>query len=337
MEKPLGVPDSSRVQDLPWRPLFPAAVFEVFDGAAFSWWIAGGYAIEQAVGRAFREHGDIDVLVFHRDQAAIREHLKNWDCWMADPPGSLRPWPIGEDLPASVHDVWCRPTPDDPWALQLMVDRAKDGQWVSRRDPWVGRPVVELGDDHWLVPEVQLFYKGKEPRPKDEIDFQAVLPLLSVAQLQWLTDAMRAAYGPQNRWLSIAEKLLLFREALPADLSAVLQMLGSDFAWPVAAIPDVIEACRAAGLINLGGDLQIKGQGKRWESPNFGIWIFEPEFSAPDRAGQIEAAAQAALRKFGSIGIDEMLAEARANCPFTPELETPLQDHLLFSWDIRRP
>jgi len=323
-------------QDLPWRPLSPAAVFALFDGVAFPWWIAGGYAIERAVGRALREHGDIDVLVFHRDQAAIRAHLKDWDCWMADPPGSLRPWPVGEDLPASVHDVWCRSTPDDPWALQLMVDRAKDGQWVSRRDPWVGRPVAELGDDHWLVPEVPLFYKAKEPRPRDHQDFNEVLSLLTSDQCQWLGDAIRAAYGVGNGWLDCLERFSLFRDALPPELFARMQVLVRDCAWPVSAIPAVIEACRGAGLINLGGDLQVKGPRGRWESPHVGVWIFEPEFSAPDPDAQVEAAARAALRKFTSVSAEDMWAGA-SQYPFLEELSDPLEDHLLFSWVARRP
>ncbi|MFF9097395.1 nucleotidyltransferase domain-containing protein [Streptomyces sp. NPDC014802] len=32
----------------------------MFAGADFPWWIAGGYAIELAVGRELRPHGDLE-------------------------------------------------------------------------------------------------------------------------------------------------------------------------------------------------------------------------------------------------------------------------------------
>ncbi|MFD4171693.1 nucleotidyltransferase domain-containing protein, partial [Streptomyces albidoflavus] len=42
------------------------------------WWIAGGYAVELAVGRAFRAHADIDVLLLREDQLAAQRALAGW-------------------------------------------------------------------------------------------------------------------------------------------------------------------------------------------------------------------------------------------------------------------
>jgi len=50
-------------------------VAAVFSRADVPWWIAGGYAIELAVGHAFREHEDIGVLLLRRDQLAVQEVL----------------------------------------------------------------------------------------------------------------------------------------------------------------------------------------------------------------------------------------------------------------------
>lgn len=46
-----------------------------------------------------------------------------------------------------------------------------------------------------LAPEIQLFFKAKRPRPKDEIDFAAVLPLLTAQQRRWLSDALAYSFG----------------------------------------------------------------------------------------------------------------------------------------------
>src|SRR5881397_1580408 len=91
-----------------WTPLSLPRLRNLFASAEFPWWVAGGYAIELAVGRSFREHEDIDVLILRRDQTAVRRWLAKWECWAADPPGHLRPWQMKEVLPLGAHDVWCR-------------------------------------------------------------------------------------------------------------------------------------------------------------------------------------------------------------------------------------
>ncbi|MET9554360.1 amino acid transporter [Streptomyces sp. NPDC006645] len=189
-----------------WEPAPLAEVVRLFSGLRCPWWIAGGHAIELAVGHVFRPHGDIDVLLLRRDQLAAQRVLAGWEWWAADPPGTLRPWAAGELLPAGVHDIWCRPGPGAPWRIQLMLDESQDGEWISRRDPRVRRPVHELGTASadgvpYLTPEVQLYYKAKAPRPKDEEDFTAVLPLLTGDRRDWLAGAISLAYGA-HPWLA---------------------------------------------------------------------------------------------------------------------------------------
>ncbi|MET9343391.1 hypothetical protein [Nonomuraea sp. NPDC003804] len=84
--------------ETPWGCWEPAPLEEVvalFGASTVPWWVSGGYAIELAVGRPFREHGDVDVSVLRRDHLAVRRLLAGWDCHVADPPGTLRPWPVG--------------------------------------------------------------------------------------------------------------------------------------------------------------------------------------------------------------------------------------------------
>lgn len=169
------------------------------------WWIAGGYAIEFAVGEPFRGHNDVDVLLLRRDQLTVQRALPDWEWWAAEPPGALRPWVPGEILPDAVHDIWCRPSAEDPWRIQFMLDEADGDDWVSRRDPRIRRPLTELGRVNgngipYVAPEIQLFYKAKGARPKDEEDFAAALPVLRPEERQWLREAMRLVYG-EHAWL----------------------------------------------------------------------------------------------------------------------------------------
>ncbi|GAA3080071.1 nucleotidyltransferase domain-containing protein [Streptosporangium carneum] len=176
-----------------------AEVIALFQGLDAPWWISGGYAIELVVGRAYREHGDVDVGLLRRDQLAARRLLADWDCHVADPPGTLRPWPVGETLPARAHDIWVRERADGPWRFQLMLDEADGDEWVYRRDARVRRPLSSLtvAEDgfHRIVPEVQLLYKARGRRAKDETDFAETLPLLTGAQRRWLEEALAVEHG----------------------------------------------------------------------------------------------------------------------------------------------
>jgi hypothetical protein len=167
------------------------------------WWLAGGYALELAAGRGWRRHGDIDVLLLRRDQSSVQQALSGWEWWAAAD-GTLRPWRAGEVLPAEVHNLWCRRRPGEPWRVQVMLDESAGEDWVSRRNPAVRRPVATLGHVRggipYLAPEVQLFYKAKGPRPKDEQDFAEVLPILDAEQRTWLHAAITSTYGDRP-WL----------------------------------------------------------------------------------------------------------------------------------------
>ena len=191
-----------------WDAFSPAEIVPIFEGLDVPWWIAGGYAIEAFGGRTFREHGDVDISVFREDQMTVRAHLQSWDVHAADPPGTLRPWPTGEELPLSVHDIWVREVEGGPWRFQLMINeslREADQQiWISRRNPRIRRPLDETtwvaSGIRYLAPEVQLHFKAKGARPKDELDFAAALPLLDAGQRSWLHETI-ALDQPDHPWL----------------------------------------------------------------------------------------------------------------------------------------
>jgi hypothetical protein len=193
-------PDLSR-----WEPASVDEVAAAFTRHPGPWWIAGGVAIELAVGRRIRSHADIDVGVLRADHVAAHDVLLDWELWAADPPGTLRPWARGEALPPQVHDVWCRPSAAAPWRIQLMIDESDGRDWVSRRDPGVRLPLGlavrrTAAGVPFLAPQVQLYYKAESPRPKDLIDFDAALPVLGRPERTWLRTALERR-DPGHPWL----------------------------------------------------------------------------------------------------------------------------------------
>ena len=190
----------------PWSPLSVEDTATLFRQAPFNWWIAGGIAIELAVGGPIRPHSDIDVLVLRQDHLLTREWLSEWDCWVADPPGVLRQWQCEQPLDKSVHDIWCRQAMDDDWRVQIMLDESISDTWVSRRDPEVTASIDDItwkteSDICFLAPHIQLFYKAKHMREKDQIDFDAVIEADVPIDRTWLRSAISQCYGPQHPWL----------------------------------------------------------------------------------------------------------------------------------------
>jgi hypothetical protein len=104
-----------------------------------------------------------------------------------------------------VHDIWCRRDAGTPWAFQLMVLDRDDDRWLFRRDHRIGGSLtglgIECGGLPVIAPEIQLLFKSKGRRTKDEHDLGRALPLLDDRQKAWL----RAALGvtdPENPWLT---------------------------------------------------------------------------------------------------------------------------------------
>ena len=85
-----------------------------------------------------------------------------------------------------------------------MFREPHDGDtWICRRDDRIRRPyaaVIRAGTGiPYLAPEVALLFKAKGSRPKDEADFDSVLPMLTIDQRRWLDDAL-ALVHPDHQW-----------------------------------------------------------------------------------------------------------------------------------------
>lgn len=180
----------------------------VLAAVAAPWWLAGGWALDTFLGRRTRPHEDTDVLILRPDHLEVRRALSEWDAYAADPPGTLRPWPVGEELPATVHDIWLRRSPTTPWSFQLMIDDTRGDNWIFRRDSRITRSITDLSGPgstsavQVLAPEIQLLYKSKGLRPKDQADFEAVLPALDAARREWLRSAL-AVVSSAHPWLNV--------------------------------------------------------------------------------------------------------------------------------------
>ena len=171
----------------PWQPLGleeAVLLFAVFPGR---WWITGGHALELHLGRSWRAHADTDVSVLRQDSAALRAALADWDIHVASA-GTLSPWSGSMSLAAANrNNLWCRRSAGQPWCLDVTIGDGNEDVWIYRRDPavrvrWDDAVLRSEGGIPYLAPELQLLFKSKNVRPKDDRDAHEVIPELSATR-----------------------------------------------------------------------------------------------------------------------------------------------------------
>lgn len=199
----------------PWAGLTPADVAALFDGYPGVWWVAGGWALEAFTGVS-REHEDTDASVLRSDLALLRRHLAGrLDVWTAAG-GALRPLLPGDApdgaaddvLPQGCGQVWTRRAATEPWELDILLAPGSAQEWVYKRDLSLRMPMAdalwERDGISYLQPEIQLLYKAKGLRAKDQVDFDNTLPHLDGRRRAWLSAALERTL-PGHPWLTDLE------------------------------------------------------------------------------------------------------------------------------------
>ena len=165
------------------------------------WAIAGGWAIDLALGYQTRPHPDIDIALFRSGQAGLRAGLPGWRFDIVIK-GVFNPWEAGLWLELPVHEVHARPAVGTAApALEFLLNEQDGNEWVYRREPAVRLPLSRAfrkvaAGLQVLAPEIVLLYKSKSPRPSDMADFLAAQPILDKAGRAWLRAALeRTAPG----------------------------------------------------------------------------------------------------------------------------------------------
>jgi hypothetical protein len=182
----------------------------VMRGYPHPWFISGGWAIDLFVGRVTREHEDLEVGACFPHQDALRGHLSDWrlarirsDAWES--------WQPGDTIALPEFQAQARSDRLAPHVFDIFLNPLDGDDWVSRRHPDLRMPMAELvgrtmaradvpHDVPYLVPEVQLLYKAKYHRPKDDADFDAAVGHMTRARRRWLRDALEV-HHPGDPWI----------------------------------------------------------------------------------------------------------------------------------------
>jgi len=183
------------------------SVAEIMRGFPHPWFVSGGWAIDLFLQHVTRDHSDIEIGIYRRDQQAIHQHLPGWTLEKVvqiPDGGNWVPWEESEQLNLPVHQVRAKRLQPEPLEFEFFLNECNETHWMSRRHPELIRPMDEIMMMSFLgipilAPEIQLLFKAKQTRPKDQNDFDLMLPFLNPAQRRWLADALKQYY-PDHSW-----------------------------------------------------------------------------------------------------------------------------------------
>ena len=181
------------------------AVRALLSDLTVPYWIAGGWAIDLAVGRVTRDHADVDIMLLERDEHALRTDLTQVDVQLIGRDGQPGPWPAGRRLLAGPHPGPPRPivAPDRliphgknlPLPTEVLLASAVGAFWVYHRGMHcIRRPLAGITRHRdgipFLAPEVALLFKSRSNSDKDRHDVETALPVLNAGQRSWLQDTL---------------------------------------------------------------------------------------------------------------------------------------------------
>lgn len=184
------------------------------------WYLCGGWAVDLLLGEETRSHLDVDIVVFHDEQALLHRHLQGWRALGHDDAVSEThpdPWD-GRELRVPAH-VHANIDSMGGTELDIQVNRRDGSDWVLCDNPRITLAHDECVDDsgHWGIPMVSapvvLYFKAAargwrqappvpaaKLRDHDRADFEVLEPTLTAAQRSWLGRAI-AAHDPSHPWL----------------------------------------------------------------------------------------------------------------------------------------
>ena len=170
------------------------AVRSLLSDLTVPYWIAGGWAIDLAVGRVTRDHADVDIMLLERDEHALRTDPTQVDVQLIGRDGQPSPWPAGR-RPIAALDRLILHSKNPPLPTEVLLASAVGAFWVYHRGAhYIRRPLADITRHRdgipFLAPEVALLFKSRSNGDKDRHDIETALPALNAEQRSWLQDTL---------------------------------------------------------------------------------------------------------------------------------------------------
>ena len=172
-------------------------VKERMDKFGFPWFIAGDWAIDLFLGRETRDHGDIEIGIYRKNQMQLCRFFAKSKKSFVDNRNytgkrERHEW-TKEYLRPPIHELYI-----DLGGLELEVqlNERDDHNWIYRRDPGIileeGRAILfnEL-DIPYLCPQIVCLCKTRRMGDMDRADIALALGRMDEGQKKWLFESLK--------------------------------------------------------------------------------------------------------------------------------------------------
>ena len=153
-----------------WDPWHPRDLVACLQGASFTWFVSGGWAIDIFLGTRTRDHEDLEIALPSSVFDALPPRFPEFDFWV--PQGERTLAPMNTDtLAGDSHQTWAYERAARVWRFDVFREPHDGDTWICRRDTSIRRPyreVFEVSKDGipYLKPEICLLFKSKAVRDK---------------------------------------------------------------------------------------------------------------------------------------------------------------------------
>src|SRR6185312_4061224 len=93
----------------------------LMEGFEAPWCVAGGWALDLFLGRATRDHGDVELAVFRQDQSLIHSQFPGWTLTVSIN-GRREPWKPTNRLELPVHEIHAYSPDEPPEGIELLLN-----------------------------------------------------------------------------------------------------------------------------------------------------------------------------------------------------------------------
>ena len=174
---------------------------KILNDIPIPWFVCGGQAVDLFLDKKTRDHADLEIGIFRKDQMTIRAHLKAFTFWKVNS-GERSLLDTNEFLELPTHELLLE---KDSEKLEVLLNEESGEGWVYRRNLAIKLPIAKSilksrSGLSFLAPEIVLLYKSTHCRPKDDADFKSLLPHLNKEQKEWLKESL-AITSPKHHWI----------------------------------------------------------------------------------------------------------------------------------------
>lgn len=172
-----------------WEVLNIESLKQIMRYANFEWYLVGGIALDEFLGRRTRDHEDMDILVNFKYLERILEYFKNYKVYTARN-GSLSLSALNNIK--STDSLWIANDDKESFIIEILFFEEEAGNWIYKRDKTVRKKIEDIyfvkNDMNIIQPEIQLLYKmnSSNVREKDLYDYHNIYPVLQEGQRAWL-------------------------------------------------------------------------------------------------------------------------------------------------------